>query len=149
MKSLQEENKELWEEMESLREENEEYEDQIQTLQKKLLEGNQLSRDNMINNVGLQNETEAAKVISDMEQEYNILLEKFKMKEHEMSNLSDQLNESQKTAIDSYYTSLANEIKIMPYKSSLIFTDGFASCRKSTVDCLTGVTDVMIFHDVI
>ena len=61
--------------------------------------------------------------------------------------LPSQLNESQKTAIDNYYTSLANEIKIMPYKSSLIFTDGFASCRKSTVDCLTGVTDVMIFHD--
>ena len=61
--------------------------------------------------------------------------------------LPSQLNESQKSAIDNYYQSLATEIEIMPYKSSLIFTDGFASCRKSTVDCLTGVTDVMIFHD--
>lgn len=64
-----------------------------------------------------------------------------------IKTLPKDLTAIQQHQIDEYYTALASEIKAMPYKSSLIFTDGFASCRQSTVNCLTRVTDVMIFHD--
>lgn len=64
-----------------------------------------------------------------------------------IKTLPSMLSEHQTNEINKYYNALAHEITTMPYKSSIIFTDGFASCRKSTVDCLTSVTDVMIFHD--
>jgi|TARA_R110000744_G_scaffold379925_2_gene499198 hypothetical protein len=61
--------------------------------------------------------------------------------------LPSELNPMQKESIDNYHTELAAEIKAMNYKSTMIFTDGFASCRKSSVDLLTSGVDSMIFHD--
>jgi hypothetical protein len=61
--------------------------------------------------------------------------------------LPSELTPMQKDSIDNYHNELAAEIKAMNYKSTMIFTDGFASCRKSSVDILTSGVDVLIFHD--
>ena len=61
--------------------------------------------------------------------------------------LPSELNSIQKNEIEKYYNDFKNEVIKLNYKTSLIFTDGFASCRKATVDILTPITDVMIYHD--
>jgi hypothetical protein len=60
--------------------------------------------------------------------------------------LPGELNDYQTTKIIEYYQKLSKEIKSYDC-TSMIFTDGFASCRKASVDVLTKDTDVMIFHD--
>jgi len=85
----------------------------------------------------------------------NVITDKSEFRHHDISNLGitsiktlpSELTNEQKIKIDAYYNALATEIKTMPYKSSVFFTDGFAACRKSTIECLTSITDVMIFHD--
>jgi hypothetical protein len=61
--------------------------------------------------------------------------------------LPSELTLTQKESIDEYHTALANEIKTMNYKPTMVFTDGFAACRKSSVDLLTSGVDTLIFHD--
>ena len=66
---------------------------------------------------------------------------------NKLNILPSELDQDQKNFIDRYYKDLYKEIETMNYKSSIIFTDGFASCRKSSVDILTEITDALIFHD--
>lgn len=85
----------------------------------------------------------------------DIITEKSEFRLHDLSTVNidklsiliTELDQDQKNFIDQYYKELNKEIKKMNYKSSLIFTDGFASCRKASVDILTKDTDTLIFHD--
>ena len=112
-----------------------------------------ISSTSALKTIHIDNDAEWIRLIQ--EENSHLITEKNEFRVHDvlslgitsLKTLPSMLTLEQKTFIDQYHNNLAEEIKKMNFKSSMIFTDGFAACRKSSVDLLTGVSDSLIFHD--
>ena len=65
-------------------------------------------------------------------------------------NLSKHLNDlsqNERKEIENYYSNLSSEIKTMNFKTALMFTDGYTSTRRLSIDILTKDFQVVIYHD--
>jgi hypothetical protein len=112
-----------------------------------------ISSTSALKTIHIDNDAEWIRLIQ--EENSHLITEKNEFRVHDvlslgitsLKTLPSMLTLEQKTFIDQYHNNLAEEIKKMNFKSSMIFTDGFAACRKSSVDLLTDVSDSLIFHD--